>query len=166
MLDPTKLYRKLLRLYPASFRDEYETPMDRQFRDEQREAQSWNAHARLWVHAIYDVAVSAPRELVRELGQDLHFAIRAYRKRPLSAFLAIGALALAIGVSTGVFSVASALLAARSAILGCGTVGRITPLAFYCGKRSRRFFSVARPQFLPRRRSHIFHLRDESEFGP
>ena len=110
MLDPSKLYRKLLRLYPASFRDEYETPMDRQFRDERREAQSWNAHARLWVHAIYDVAASAPRELVRELGQDLRFALRTYRKRPLSAFLAIGALALAIGVSTGVFSVASALL--------------------------------------------------------
>jgi hypothetical protein len=53
MLDPTKLYRKLLRLDPASFRDEYETPMDRQFRDERREAQTWNAHARLWVHAIY-----------------------------------------------------------------------------------------------------------------
>jgi putative ABC transport system permease protein len=110
MLESTKLYRKLLKLYPASFREEYEAPMDRQFRDEQREAQSWNAYARLWVHALCDVAISAPRELARELGQDLHFAIRVYRRRPLSALLAIGALALAIGVSTGVFSVASALL--------------------------------------------------------
>jgi putative ABC transport system permease protein len=110
MLESTKLYRKLLKLYPASFREEYEAPMDRHFRDEQREAQSWNAYARLWVHALCDVAISAPRELARELGQDLHFAIRVYRRRPLSALLAIGALALAIGVSTGVFSVASALL--------------------------------------------------------
>jgi predicted permease len=110
MLDPTKLYRKLLRLYPASFRDEYERPMYRQFRDEHREARSWNEHARLWVHALCDVAITAPKELARELGHDLHFAVRVYRRRPFSALLAIGALALAIGVSTGVFSVASALL--------------------------------------------------------
>ena len=110
MLHPTKLYRKLLKLYPASFRDQYEIPMDRQFRDEQREAQSWNEQARLWIHALCDIALTAPRELARELAQDLNFALRVYRKRPLSAFLAIGALALAIGVSTGVFSVASALL--------------------------------------------------------
>jgi predicted permease len=110
MMQSTKLYRKLLKLYPASFRDEYEIPMDRQFRDEQRDAQRWSAHARLWFQALCDVALTAPRELAHELGQDLHFALRVYRRRPLSAFLAIGALALAIGVSTGVFSVASALL--------------------------------------------------------
>jgi putative ABC transport system permease protein len=110
MIDLTKLHRRLLKLYPASFREEYEAPMDRHFRDEQRDAQSWKERARLWIHVLCDVANSAPRELNRELGQDLHFALRVYRKRPLSAALAVGALALAIGVSTGVFSVASALL--------------------------------------------------------
>lgn len=110
MPDPAKLYRRLLRLYPASFREEYETPMNRQFRDEQRETQSWAGHARLWAHALCDIAISAPRELVREFGQDLRFAMRIYRRRPMSAAIAVGALALGIGVSTGVFSVASALL--------------------------------------------------------
>jgi putative ABC transport system permease protein len=110
MRQSTKLYRKLLKLYPASFREEYEVPMDRQFRDEQSEARTWNARARLWVHAVWDVALTAPSELARELGQDLNFALRVYRRRPLSAFLVVGALALAIGLSTGVFSVASALL--------------------------------------------------------
>jgi predicted permease len=110
MLDPTELYRKLLRLYPASFRDAYERSMYRQFRDEHREARSRRARAFLWAHALCDVAICAPKELARELGQDLRFALRVYRKRPLSALLAVGALALAIGVSTGVFSVASALL--------------------------------------------------------
>lgn len=110
MLRSTKLYRRLLKLYPASFREEYELPMDRQFRDEQREAQSRSDRARLWAHALFDIAASAPRELARELAQDLHFAMRVYRKRPSSALLAIGALALAIGASTGVFSLASALL--------------------------------------------------------
>ncbi len=120
MLQSTKLYRKLLKLYPASFRDEYETPMDRQFRDEQREARSWNQRALLWVHALGDVALTAPRELARELSQDLHFALRVYRRRPLSAFLAIGALALAIGLSTGVFSVTSALLLRRLPFVDAG----------------------------------------------
>ena len=110
MRQSTKLYRKLLKIYPASFREEYEVPMDRQFRDEQTEARSWNAHARLWVHAVWDIALTAPSELARELGQDLKFALRVYRSRLLSAFLAVGTLALAIGVSTGVFGVASALL--------------------------------------------------------
>lgn len=61
MRQSTKLYRKLLKLYSASFRDEYEIPMDRQFRDEQREAQGWTALARLWVHALRDVVHTAPR---------------------------------------------------------------------------------------------------------
>jgi predicted permease len=109
-MDVTKLYRKLLGLYPASFRQEYEGAMHRQFRDEQLDAQGWKQNAELWLRAVADIATSAPRELVRELGQDLRFALRVYRRRPMSAAIAIGTLALAIGASTGIFSVASALL--------------------------------------------------------
>jgi predicted permease len=140
MLQSTKLYRKLLKLYPASFRDEYEAPMDHQFRDEQREARGWNERARLWVHVLCDVAISAPRELARELGQDLHFALRVYRRRPLSAFLAIGALALAIGVSTGVFSVASALLLRSLPFLDAGRLVelRLSPFSAGNGRASFR----------------------------
>ena len=139
MLESTKLYRKLLKIYPASFRDEYEAPMDRQFRDEQREAQSWNEHARLWVHALCDVAISAPRELGRELGQDLHFALRVYRRRPLSAFFATGALALAIGVSTGVFSVASALLLRSLPFLDAGRLVELHLSPFSAGNGRASF---------------------------
>jgi putative ABC transport system permease protein len=126
-MDVAKLYRKLLRLYPASFRQEYEGAMDRQFRDEQRDAQGWKEHAGLWLRAFSDVAVSAPRELVRELGHDLRFALRVYRRRPLSAVIAIGTLALAIGASTGVFSVASALLLRT---LPFGDASRLVELRF------------------------------------
>jgi predicted permease len=110
MPDITKLYRKLLRLYPASFRQEYEGAMDRQFRDEQRDAKGWKENIELWSRALSDIAVSAPQELARELGQDLRFALRVYCRRPVSAIIAIGTLALAVGASTGVFSVTSALL--------------------------------------------------------
>jgi hypothetical protein len=39
MPDLPRLYRWLLKLYPAGFREEYQTPMERQFRDEYREAE-------------------------------------------------------------------------------------------------------------------------------
>lgn len=109
-MDMAGLYRKLLRVFPASFREEYEGPMERQFRDEQREASGWKENAQLWWRALADIAVSAPKELARELGQDARFALRVHGKRPLGATMAIGTMALAIGASTGVFSVASALL--------------------------------------------------------
>src|SRR5579863_1219223 len=127
MIDVTKLYRKLLRIYPASFRQEYEGAMDRQFRDEQREARGWKENVGLWLHALFDVAISAPRELVRELGQDLRFALRVYCRRPGSAVIAIGSLALAVGASTGVFSVTSALLLRR---LPFGDASRLVELRF------------------------------------
>ncbi len=109
-MDVAKLYRKLLRIYPASFRQEYEGAMTRQFSDEHRDAQGWKEKSGLWLHAIADIAVSAPRQVIRELGQDSRYALRVYRRRPVSAVIAIGTLALAIGASTGVFSVTSALL--------------------------------------------------------
>jgi putative ABC transport system permease protein len=127
MVDVAKLYRKLLKLYPASFRQEYEGAMTRQFRDEQSDAQGWKENSRLWLHALYDIAVSAPRELVRELSQDSRFALRVYRRRPVSAVIAIGTLALAVGASTGVFSVTSALLLRT---LPFGNASRLVELRF------------------------------------
>src|SRR4051794_13733472 len=127
MVDVAKLYRKLLKLYPASFRQEYEGAMTRQFRDEQRDAQGWKENVGLLLHALSDIAVSAPRELVRELSQDSRFALRVYRRRSLSAVIAIGTLALAVGASTGVFSVTSALLL-RS--LPFGNASRLVELRF------------------------------------
>jgi putative ABC transport system permease protein len=127
MIDFTKLYRKLLKLYPASFRQEYEGAMTRQFLDEQRDAQGWKENVGLWLHALSDIAVSAPRELVRELSQDSRFALRVYRRRPVSAVIAVGTLALAVGASTGVFSVTSALLLRT---LPFGDASRLVELRF------------------------------------
>jgi len=127
MVDFAKLYRKMLKVYPASFRQEYEGAMTRQFRDEQRHAQGRKEHLGLWLHALSDLAVSAPRELVRELGQDSRFALRVYRRWPVSAFIAIGTLALAVGASTGVFSVTSALLLRK---LPFGNASRLVELRF------------------------------------
>jgi len=127
MIDVAKLYRKLLKLYPASFRQEYEGAMNRQFRDEQRDARGWKENVGLWLHALSDIAASAPRELVRELGQDLRFALRVYCRRPVSAIIVIGTLALAVGASTGLFSITSALLLRE---LPFGEASRLVELRF------------------------------------
>ena len=110
MLNSTKLYSWLLKLYPAGFREEYQTPMERHFRDDYRDALGNSGKALLWLQAIGDLATSVPAEFFRELALDLKHGFRVYRRRSLSTVLAVIALGLAIGASTGVFSVLNALL--------------------------------------------------------
>ena len=110
MPTPSRLYRILLHLYPARFREEYAGPMERQFLDDCHDAATRRARARLWLRAFADLAISIPAQRAREFRQDARHAIRAYGQSPLSTGLALVALALAIGVSTGVFSVLNGLL--------------------------------------------------------
>lgn len=110
MRDPARFYGWLLNLYPARFRTEYRGEMLRQFRDDYREADGWRARAGLWAGAVRDLAASIPRELWCEVAGDLRFSLRLYRRRAVSALFAVGALGLAIGTSTAVFSVMNALL--------------------------------------------------------
>ena len=110
MADPKQIYRVLLRLYPARFREEYEAPLERQFADEYRETHGRARRMLFWLRALSDLAVSIPAEFLRELRQDLAYAARVYRRCMLVTMLALTALALAIGAATGVFSVLNALL--------------------------------------------------------
>jgi len=104
------LYRRLLRLYPAGFREEYQEPMEQQFQDEYREARTLGERARLWTSAIADVATEAPVQFAREVGHDLRYGLRTYRRQSAGGLLAVGSLALAIGAGTGVFGVVHAVL--------------------------------------------------------
>ena len=108
-----KLYAWLLKLYPARFREEYQMPMERQFQDEYSEADNRLDRARLWLRALADLATSVPGELFRELQLDLKHSLRIYRNRFFVTALAVLALGLAMGASTGVFSVLNALMLRR-----------------------------------------------------
>jgi predicted permease len=105
-----KLYRALLHLYPAAFRDEYAAPMEREFLDELAEAHSSYAFAKLWLRLLTDLAISIPAQLTREISQDARHTLRLWSKRPWQTGFAILALAIGIGANTGVFSVVNALL--------------------------------------------------------
>ncbi len=110
MLHPARLYRWCLKLYPARFRDEYAKPLEQQFRDEYRETRGIWSRIAFWARTVGDLAMSIPVQVAREVRQDVVFGLRTYAQRPLIAILALSALALSIGATTGVFSVVNALL--------------------------------------------------------
>jgi predicted permease len=105
-----KLYRWLLNLYPARFREEYGGPLEQQFLDDYREAHHTGARFKLWLSALRDLAWSIPAELAHELRQDLAHSLRVHGRRPFVMLFTIAILALSIGGATGVFSVVNAVL--------------------------------------------------------
>ena len=105
-----RLYRRLLKLYPAGFRQIYAGPLERAFRDELNESTGAAALAILWVRLIADLAISAPAQFAREVAQDARHTLRMWAGRPWHTGFAILALAIGIGANTGVFSVVNALL--------------------------------------------------------
>ncbi len=110
MSRAAKVYRLLVKLYPARFREEFGRPLEQQVLDEYREAKGAVARLAFWARLFIDLVVSIPRERARELRQDVRYAFRVYARRPLVTLLAFAALTLAIGATTGVFSVVNALL--------------------------------------------------------
>jgi putative ABC transport system permease protein len=105
---PVRLYRWLLRCYPAAFQEEYAREMERAFRDEI--AESGGATLRIWLRLLLDLAISLPMQFASEAVQDLGHAMRMWAMRPLQTAFAIVALAIGIGANVGVFSVVNALL--------------------------------------------------------
>lgn len=57
-----KIYRRLLKLYPAHFRGEYGEAMAQLFRDRMRTAGGPGGKLRVWLHILGDLAVSVIRE--------------------------------------------------------------------------------------------------------
>lgn len=105
-----KLYRLLLKLYPASFRENYAAPMERAFRDELAESSGVYALAAFSLRLVADLAISIPVQVSREVWQDTRHALRLWANRPWHTGFAVVALAIGIGANTGVFSVVNALL--------------------------------------------------------
>jgi predicted permease len=105
-----KLYRWFIKLYPATFRENYARVLEHEIRDELRDTTGIAGLCMLWIRLISDLAISIPLQLAREVAQDVSHAIRLWGRRPWQTAFAIVALAIGTGASTGVFSVVNGLL--------------------------------------------------------
>ncbi len=101
-----RIYRALLLAYPAEFRHEYGEEMQRLFEERLGEEPA----IRLWLAALADVAIAAPREHLHILAGDLRHGVRLFAKAPGFACAAMLALALGVGAATTVFSLIDAVL--------------------------------------------------------
>jgi putative ABC transport system permease protein len=101
-----RIYRRLLRLYPRDFSDDYADEMTRLYRDRVR----GEGPTSVWLALIADLARTAPNEQLSTLRQDVRHAWRTWRRTPVLALAAILTLALGVGANTAVFSVVHGVL--------------------------------------------------------
>jgi len=105
-----RLYRALLWLYPASFRDEYGGELSRAFDERSREFSGPFAPIARALAAFADVIPNAIAEHAEVLRQDLVQAARSLCGAPGLAVTAILVVALGVGANTAVFSIADLVL--------------------------------------------------------
>jgi hypothetical protein len=104
------MYRWLLRLYPASFRNEYGREMATVFARERRDTRTALGMAALWLRVIADTCVNAAGIHGDILEQDLRYTLRTLRRTPAFALTAVTVVALGIGATTAAFSLADFVL--------------------------------------------------------
>ena len=75
-----KVYRLLLKLFPAGFREEYAVSMEREFRAELAESAGALRLAALWMRLLVDLARSIPFQLLREIRQDARHTLRLWSR--------------------------------------------------------------------------------------
>jgi putative ABC transport system permease protein len=101
-----RVYRRLLRLYPRDFTDDYADEMTRLYRDRVR----GEGPASVWLALLADLMSTAPREQISTLVQDVRHAWRTWRRTSVLALAAILTLSLGVGANTAVFSVVHGVL--------------------------------------------------------
>jgi predicted permease len=105
-----RLYRVLLRLYPASFRAEYGSELIAAFAGRRRNAGSFFARLMLWFEVLPDLLVTAALSHWDIFRQDIRLAVRSLRGAPGFTVTTILVAAIGIGANTAVFSVTDHVL--------------------------------------------------------
>ncbi len=104
--NAVRIYRALLFAYPAEFRHEYQPEMLRLFEDRLRS----EPQLRVWLDALADLALCAPREHLHILAADLRYGARMIANSPAFTMMAWFTMALGIGATCAVFSLINAVL--------------------------------------------------------
>src|SRR5918995_3313374 len=105
-----RLFGAVLHLYPASYRDEYGKEMTLVLLDRLRGDRTAAARAAVLFAAVASVCADAPKQHAIVLAQDLRLALRLIRREKWFATVAIGTVAVGIGLPTAVFSAGKSLL--------------------------------------------------------
>ncbi len=109
-MRPPRWYRALLRLYPASFRDEWGDEMWSVYAQRRRDARGPFAVAALIADAVSDAFATAARTQWDVLRQDLGYALRTLRRTPGFTITVLLVAALGIGANTAAFSLTDYVL--------------------------------------------------------
>jgi predicted permease len=104
------MYRWLLRLYPASFRNEYGREMEAVFSRQRRDAATPAGVAALWLRVIADTCLNAAAVHWDILAQDLRYTVRTLARTPAFALTALVVVSLGIGATTAAFSLTDFVL--------------------------------------------------------
>jgi putative ABC transport system permease protein len=104
------MLRWLLRLYPASFRNEYGREMHGVFAQERRDARTPLGIVALWLRVIADTCVNAAAVHRDILTQDLRYTVRTLMRTPAFTLTALAVVTLGVGATTAAFSLADFVL--------------------------------------------------------
>jgi putative ABC transport system permease protein len=110
MTAALKIFRGLLCLYPAEFREHFGSEMCQVLADRLREERGVGSALAAWCAAAAGVLIHAPEEHLLMIGQDIKYAWRTMRHEKLPAIAAITVLALGIGSSTAIFTLVNGVL--------------------------------------------------------
>jgi putative ABC transport system permease protein len=131
-----RLYRHCLALYPSEFRDEYAHELCLTFADRWREERS----PRVWLEGLSGILQEAPKEHLQVILKDLRYALRILRKDTTVTLAALAILALGIGATTLVFSLANGLLLRP---LPYADPGRIVAIGEYSPKDPNEYGQIS-----------------------
>jgi putative ABC transport system permease protein len=140
-------YRRLLHLYPASFREEYAEELSRIFQRQLLEREGFAGRAALWISTALDTVGGAIRQHLDVLGQDLRQGSRSLRRSPGFALATVAVTALGVGATTAAFTLMDHVL--------------LRPLPFPDPDRLVKIV-----QGLPTRPANLRGLRGTNEISP